>query len=141
MRPSVSVPVLSKHSTLTRPSASMVDGLRTRAARLDSRRAAASSATVATNGSPSGTAATVRLTAGVSAAASGRPRRRSVRSSTTPEAIDSGRMRLLSSRRRSSTPVGGLGSPASLALRPDSVMSPVATTTARPLPAAIDVPW
>src|SRR5947209_18329763 len=63
MRPSVRVPVLSKHNTSTRPSASMVDGLRASAPRWDSRRAAASSATVATNGTPSGTEAIARLTA------------------------------------------------------------------------------
>ena len=41
-RPSVRVPVLSKHSTSVRPSASMVRGLRTRAPSADSRRAGAS---------------------------------------------------------------------------------------------------
>ena len=52
--PAVSVPVLSKQSTSTRPSASMVRGLRTRAPRRDSRWAALSWATVASRGRPFG---------------------------------------------------------------------------------------
>ena len=53
--PSVRVPVLSKQSTSTRPSASMVRGLRTSAPCSASRRAAASCAALTRNGSPSGT--------------------------------------------------------------------------------------
>ena len=55
---SVRVPVLSKQTVSTRPSASSTRALRTTAPRRDSRRAAACCATVATSGSPSGTAAT-----------------------------------------------------------------------------------
>lgn len=51
------VPVLSKQSVLTRPSASSARVERTSTPSRDSRRAAASWETVATSGSPSGTAA------------------------------------------------------------------------------------
>ena len=56
------VPVLSKHTTSTRPSASTERGLRTNAPALVSRRAEACWARVATSGSPSGTAATLTAT-------------------------------------------------------------------------------
>ena len=56
---SLSVPVLSKHTTSTRPSASTERGLRTSAPSLVNRRAEDCCASVATSGMPSGTAATV----------------------------------------------------------------------------------
>ena len=66
---SVSVPVLSKQTVSTRPSASSTRALRTTAPRRDSRRAAACCATVATSGSPSGTAATATATPALTASA------------------------------------------------------------------------
>ena len=69
---SVSVPVLSKQTVSTRPSASSTRALRTTAPRRDSRRAAACCATVATSGSPSGTAATATATPALTASRSGR---------------------------------------------------------------------
>ena len=84
-RPAVRVPVLSKHGASTRPSASMVLGLRTSAPRSASSWAAASWATVASRGSPSGTAATMRLTPVlIEVAVEIRPR-------AMPEAQDNGR--------------------------------------------------
>ena len=59
---SLNVPVLSKHTTSTRPSASTERGLRTSAPALVSRRAEACCASVATSGRPSGTAATATAT-------------------------------------------------------------------------------
>lgn len=56
---SLSVPVLSKQTTSTRPSASTERGTRTNAPRPVSRRAEACWASVATSGMPSGTAATL----------------------------------------------------------------------------------
>ena len=55
---SLSVPVLSKQTTSMRPSASTERGTRTSAPNFVSRRADAACARVATNGIPSGTAAT-----------------------------------------------------------------------------------
>ena len=70
---SVRVPVLSKQTVSTRPSASSTRALRTTAPRRDSRRAAACWATVATSGSPSGTAATAIATPEATDSRSGRP--------------------------------------------------------------------
>ncbi len=63
MRFSVSVPVLSEQTTVTDPSVSTAGSLRTRAFRRAIRRAPRARATVTTAGSPSGIAATARLTA------------------------------------------------------------------------------
>lgn len=71
---SVRVPVLSKQTVSIRPSASSVRGVRTRTPRRLSRRAAASWATVATSGSPSGTAATATDTPPATACRIGAPR-------------------------------------------------------------------
>ena len=68
---SVSVPVLSKQMVSTRPSASIVRGARTSTPRVDSRCAAASWDSVATNGRPSGTAATAMATPSATACRSG----------------------------------------------------------------------
>ncbi len=63
IRFSVSVPVLSLQMTVTAPSVSTAVSLRMSALRRSMRRAPSASAMVTTAGSPSGTAATARLTA------------------------------------------------------------------------------
>jgi len=63
MRFSVRVPVLSEQITVTEPSVSTAGSLRTRARRWAMRPAPSASAIVTTAGSPSGMAATARLTA------------------------------------------------------------------------------
>ena len=138
---SVSVPVLSKQTVSTRPSASSTRALRTTAPRRDSRRAAACWATVATSGSPSGTAATATASPEPTASRSGRPH--STPSAVTDAAAGEGQRQhrpgqlaepgLDAGGRRGATgrpaPRGRPGSP-----------SPTATTTARPRPATTVVP-
>ena len=118
-RPSVRVPVLSTHSTSTRPSASTVRGLRTTALWAASRRAPASCAAVATNGSPSGTDAMARLTA-VLATSRHRPpaqqpgRGRTHRRSPAPPATADGSAPRGAARHRSEAvgpPAPGCGPP------------------------------
>jgi hypothetical protein len=134
------VPVLSKHSTSTRPSASMVRALRTRAPRWERRRAAANWAALMRNGRPSGTLATARPTPAPTVSRSGRPRSSPAATTAPPEASAIGSvMRVIWARRRS-TPDSGARCCADAALRPASAPAPVATTTASPWPVATVVP-
>ena len=101
---SVSVPVLSKQMVSTRPSASMVRGARTSAPRAVSRCAAASCASVATSGSPSGTAATAIATPSATAWRSVARRSSANADTVAPPASVSGSTLLVSSRSRAWIP-------------------------------------
>ena len=94
---------------------------------------------VATEGSPSGTAATASEIAGVRAWLIGSPRSRFVASNSVPAPAERGRAEPVSSRSRLCTPPVG-GRSADCSARRASVSGPVATTAARPCPAATAVP-
>ncbi len=131
---------MSKHSTFTRPSASMVRGLRTSAPRAARRRAAASCAAVTRKGNPSGTDATARPTAAPMLSLAGRPR--SSPAATTapadPRAIGSVVRVIWASL--ASTPVTGAAPDNAARALPVSVALPVSTTTAVARPAATVLP-
>ena len=137
---SLRVPVLSKHTTSTRPSASTDRGVRTSAPDLVSLRAAACCASVATSGRPSGTAATATATPLVTACRSPVPRRNptAVTSAPPPTLTGSTRsVRLLSCAcRPTCDALAGVRAPA----RPASVASPTAVTIAAAVPVRIVVP-
>ncbi len=95
---------------------------------------------VATNGRPSGTAATARPTAESSACQGGRPYTRFAANTATPPASETGSVTLVSERNRACTPSGSAVPAVSRTVRPISVSAPVATITAAPLPAATAVP-
>ena len=136
---SVRVPVLSKHIWSTRPNASRARGLRTSALLSASRRAAATCDSVASAGSPSGTAATIRETPVPTASRTGCPRSSPSPVTAAPPTSDTGIVMLVRRLSRCSTPDGG-GADAVDALRPVSVSTPTATTSAVTDPAAIDEP-
>ncbi|AGL25571.1 hypothetical protein J113_00745 [Mycobacterium tuberculosis CAS/NITR204] len=100
---SVSVPVLSKLWS-TRPSASMARGERTSAPRAVRRWAAASWERVATNGRPSGTAATAMATPSATACRSDARRSNARAVTAAPPANVMGSTLLVSSRSRAWTP-------------------------------------
>ena len=138
--PSVIVPVLSRHTTSTRPSASIAFGFLTSAPRRESRSADASSAAVARSGRPSGTEATARLTPDPTRSSSFRPRSRPPPTTPTPAAIAIGPVRLMSSPSRRSTPPGPRAPFEPAAPRRASVCRPTATTTAVAWPETRVVP-
>ena len=98
---------MSKQSTSTRPSASMVRGLRTSAPCSASRRAAASCAALTRNGSPSGTDATARFAAVAAVSARGTPRSRPAPATATAEPAANGMAVLVNEPSRASTPLAG----------------------------------
>ena len=138
---SVSVPVLSKQTVSTRPSASSTRALRTTAPRRDSRRAAACCATVATSGSPSGTAATATATPALTASLQrAAPQQR--QPDDGPAAGQGQRQHRagqLAQPRLHARPAARRR-PRRRVARPAAVAAPTATTTARPRPATTDVP-
>ena len=119
---SVSVPVLSKQTVSTRPSASSTRALRTTAPRRESRRAAACCATVATSGNPSGTAATATATPALTPPAAAPPQQRQPGDGPAAGRV-SGSTARVSSPSRACTPGrrrghagGGAARPAAVAL-------------------------
>ena len=90
-------------------------------------------------GSPSGTAATIRLTPELTAARGERPLRRLMPVTAAPLATVAGTVSFVSADSLASTPLAG-GSGASARLRPTSVWFRTATTAARTVPVAITEP-
>ena len=134
------MPVLSKQTVSTRPSASSVLEDLTRTPRRDSRRAAPACATVATRGSPSGTAATATETPAAIASRSGTFRSRPNPATPAPPRAVAGSAMCVISASLAWTPAAGAALPAARLARPACVDSPVATTTAYPDPASTVVP-
>ena len=137
---SVSVPVLSKHMVSTRPRASMVRGERTSTPRAVRRWAAASWDSVATNGSPSGTAATAIATPSATAWRRVAPRSNANAVTAAPPVSVSGSTLLVSSFSRAWTPAAVSTSATAEIARCAAVLTPVATTIARARPATIVLP-
>mmetsp|Transcript_25277 Transcript_25277/g.79323 ORF Transcript_25277/g.79323 Transcript_25277/m.79323 type:complete len:321 (-) Transcript_25277:432-1394(-) len=137
----VSVPVLSTQMTLVQPSASTAGSFFTIALRAAMRTTPSASVTVTQMGSPSGMAATARLTPIWNMDSSGRPRSQPT-TLMTPMMAKLMTLRFLpsSSMVSCSGVFGSSMSRSSAKVAPNSVFMPVAVTTARPLPAVTSVP-
>ena len=143
MRFSVRVPVLSEQITVVpTPSVSTAGSLRTSARRAAMRLAPSARATVTTAGSPSGMAATARLTAVRNIRSTGWPLATPTANTTpqTTSAATAMRRPRTASRRCSGVCSAGWRCSSS-ARRPSSVAIPVATTTPAPRPPVTAVPW
>ncbi len=127
---------------LVEPSVSTAGSLRTSARRRDMRNTPSASATVTTAGSPSGTAATARLTEVINSSKGWVPRSKPNPNSraTIPKVAQTSTRPKASSLRSSGVPSSAPASAMSPAVWPNSVCIAVATTTAWPVPAAILVP-
>ena len=144
------MPVLSEQITVTLPRVSTLGSRRTNAFLATIRCRPIAKTTVTTAGSPSGTAATARLTARRSTsvnvpsahiAPSPRCRQTSSPKITATTARETTiRIRPSSVSRRCSGVVSGGAASSRLAIRPSSLSIPVATTTAAAWPAATTVP-
>ena len=131
IRFSVSVPVLSVRMMLAAPSVSTADRRAISAFLFDMRHMPRASAIVATNGRPSGIAATASAIPTWMARSVSRPT--SAPAATSSAAIRStahARRTASASRRRSSGVTWGFAAVTSCAILPSSVDNPVATTTA-----------
>ena len=135
------MPVLSVQITVTEPSVSTLGSFCTRALRRASRCSPSARAAVTIAGSPSGMAATARLTASISTSASSPPRascRAAISATRSRQSSTSWRPSL--ARRRCSGVCGDAERSSRPAMCPSSVLIPVAVTTARPRPEATIVP-
>ena len=137
----VSVPVLSVQITVVEPSVSTAERRRMMAPRAAMRRMPTASAMVMATGRPSGTIDTIWLIATISTSASGSARHSPSSTTVTnrPSAAPTSQ-RPNWAMRRSSGVRGSSARSVRPAMRPTSVCTPVATTTARPRPAATWVP-
>jgi len=137
----VSVPVLSEPTTVTHPSVSTLGSRRTSALRAAIRCTPSANTSVTTAGSPSGTAATAKLTD-----RNNTSHTLPDRSSSSPEITATIAKQTATSTRPSSSSrrwsgVVSVGARSSRpAIRPSSVCIPVATTRPAPRPAATTVP-
>jgi hypothetical protein len=137
----VRVPVLSLQMTVVEPSVSTADRRRMIAPRSAMRCMPTASAIVIATGRPSGTIETIWLMATISTSDSGSSRHRpsSTTSTNRPSAATTS-ARPNCSRRSSSGVFGSSARSVRPAMRPTSVWTPVATTTARARPAVTWVP-
>ncbi|BBX60750.1 hypothetical protein MSHO_60950 [Mycobacterium shottsii] len=137
---SLSVPVLSKHTTFNRASASIEWALRISTDSPVSRRAAASWASVTTSVKPSGTAATTRVTALATASRSGVPRDMLSSPTRPPLATLNGHARRVIRLNCRCRPISRDLRGAIASARRISECEPTAVTTATAVPATIVVP-
>ncbi len=137
---SLSVPVLSKHTTFNRASASTAWALRISTDSPVSRRAAACCASVATSGNPSGTAATISVTALETAWRNGVPRDMLSNPTKPPLAALNGNARRVMCRNCRCRPISCNFVGAIANARRISAREPTAVTSATAVPATTVVP-